>query len=50
MEDGTELDVEGLPAGVSIGHNGATVEIVVSPGYQPTTVKFVKGEASSDAW
>lgn len=38
-----------LPSLTTIGHWGATVEIPVSPGFEPTTMDLVKG-GGSDAW
>lgn len=48
-EDDTEDDVVGLPSGVSLGVGGTTVQINVSPGYEPTTVKIIKGD-NHDSW
>lgn len=49
-EDDTEDNVVGLPSGVGLDVSGATVQITVSSGYEPTTAKLIKGDNNFDAW
>ncbi len=51
IEDDAEDEEVGLPSGVTIS-KGETISIEVSPGYEPTTAKFIKGSGDDgdDAW